>query len=314
MGSYHARVVAESKSATLSTLIDPAESTATHVADTFGAAWRASIDDDLRVDAVIVAAATEAHYRLAREVIDRGIPVLVEKPVTADLAQTRELVDLSAARGVPMMCGLLERFNPAVLTAMAIVENPLHVTGTRHSPYAKRIRTGVAWDLLVHDVDLALRLMGGEPLTVRGDVAHVHPESVAGAEDIAEATLAFTGSRLAHLSASRIGQRKVRNLSVYESDKLIEIDLLRRDVTVYHNVSETLEEGSVRGYRQQAVIEIPELVTNREPLAAQFERFVDLIEGRADADAERSGILTSHAAIDQVLTSAARAGEAASGQ
>jgi predicted dehydrogenase len=311
MGSHHARVVAESKVATLATLIDPARENGERVAALHGATWRPELDDSLEVDAVIVAAATEVHYELAREVVGRGIPLLVEKPVTADLAQTRDLVERSIASGVPLMCGLLERYNPAILTAAAMIENPLHIIGTRHSPYAKRIRTGVAWDLLVHDVDLALRLMGDAPSSTFGTVAYVHPDSLAGAEDIAEASLSFSGSRLAHLSASRIGQRKVRHLSVYEPNKLIEIDLLRRDVTVYRNVSETLEEGAIRGYRQQAVIEIPELVTNQEPLVTQFQRFVDLIEGRADADEERTGIMNSHAAIDRVLSSASRTGEAA---
>jgi hypothetical protein len=96
-----------------------------------------------------------------------------------------------------------------------------------------------------------------------------------------------------------VGQRKIRLLSIYELDKLVEVDLLRRDVTVYRHVSESADlEG--RGYRQQTVIEIPELLTSQEPLTTQFERFLDIIDGRVDAAEERATILPPHRVIDQV--------------
>lgn len=301
MGSNHARVIAQSPRAELAVLVDPREDVGRALADRFGARWMPELPELGDLDAVVVAAATEAHYDLALRVLAADVPLLVEKPVADSLQRTAEIVDLAHSRDVPLMCGLLERYNPAVLTARNLIDNPYHVTAVRHSPYAPRIKTGVAWDLLVHDVDLAITLIGAPPVDVDARLGFYHPSSLHDAEDVAEALLTFGHGALAHTSASRIGQRKIRQVSVYQQNCLIEIDLLRRDVTVYHHVSETaVDEG--RGYRQQTVIEIPELVTSQEPLTTQFGRFMDVIDGITDAAEERASILPPHAVIDQVIS------------
>ncbi|MEN0021667.1 MAG: Gfo/Idh/MocA family oxidoreductase [Microbacterium sp.] len=301
MGSYHARVVSTSGRAQLARIVDSRKSVGESVAHRFETTWAPELGDLSDIDAVIVAASTEAHDTLAREVLAAGKPLLVEKPVVNGFAATQEILALSEKAGVPILCGLLERYNPAVLTAKHFVDAPLHVTATRHSPYAPRIRTGVAWDLLIHDVDLAINVLGGTPVDVHGTVGYFHPDSVDGAEDVATASLGFGGGQLAQLSASRIGQRKDRTLLIHELDRLIEVDLLRRAVTVYRHVSGDADENG-RGYRQQTSIEIPEITNSREPLAAQFDHFVDILEGSADADAERRSILPSHAVIDALLS------------
>ncbi|WP_404431811.1 Gfo/Idh/MocA family oxidoreductase [Microbacterium lacus] len=302
MGSYHARVVASSSRAELARVIDAYQPVGENIAERYGARWSAELGDLDGIDAVIVAASTEAHYPLAKQVLDAGIPLLVEKPVVNDLTRSREIVERAEQLDVPILCGLLERFNPAVMTARHLIENPVHVTATRHSPYAPRIKTGVAWDLLIHDVDLAINILGARPVTTTGAIGYFHPDSVAGAEDVASATLGFDGGQVAQLSASRIGQKKDRTMTVHELDRLIEIDLLRRDVTVYrHGVIDPSDDDG-RGYRQHTSIEIPEITNAREPLAAQFDHFLDLINGSADAAAERRAILPSHAVIAELLS------------
>lgn len=304
MGSLHARVVAQHPDAELVTLVDPREDVGRGVAERFGTQWRPELAGVDGLDGVIVAAATEAHDGLARAVLESGTPLLVEKPVTDSLESTTELLELSAGAGVPMMCGLLERYNPAVLTARSILDSPVHVVGLRHSPYAPRIKTGVAWDLLVHDVDLAHQVLGGDVVQVEAVVGHFHPESRPDAEDVVQTLLRFSTGAVASVSASRLGQHKVRQLVIHELDRMIEVDLLRRDVTVYRHVSaEAREDG--RGYRQQTIIEIPELVTSREPLAAQLDRFLGLIDGTVDADLERASILPSHVVVDRAKKAAA---------
>ncbi|HWH25496.1 MAG TPA: Gfo/Idh/MocA family oxidoreductase [Pseudolysinimonas sp.] len=300
MGAHHARVINDSASAELAVLVDPREDVAGPIAAKFGATWTPELTELTDIDAVVVAAATEAHHDLAMSIIDQQKPLLIEKPVADSLLKTERILDAAEKVDLPFMCGLLERFNPAILTARAMDLHPFHVTATRHSPYASRIRTGVAWDLLVHDVDLAGILMGGEPTGVSAQLGFVHPESLPSAEDVAEVVLTYGDSRLAQISASRVGQRKVREFIVYEHDRMIEIDLLRRGVTIYRHISENSADGEGRGYKQQTVIEIPEMVSSREPLTAQFEHFVALIEGRADATAERASILPSHRIIERV--------------
>ncbi|MEV4410526.1 Gfo/Idh/MocA family oxidoreductase [Catellatospora sp. NPDC049609] len=305
MGSLHARVIAQSDRAELVRIIEPREAAGRDIADRFGAAWTPELDLS-DVDAVVVAAPTELHHGLAEQVLNEDKALLIEKPVCSSLADTEAIVGLSEKRGVPLLCGLLERFNPAVVTALALVDKPVHLTAARHSPYAPRIRTGVAWDLLVHDVDLAIQAFGGqEPTAVRGTLGQFHPSSVPGAEDIAETVFTFGGGGMANVSASRIGQRKVRTLVISEVDRLIEADLIRRDVTIYRHVSLDAATPDGRGYRQQSIIEVPELATNREPLAAQLDHFLDILSGAADADLERRRLLPAHRVVSRVIEDSA---------
>jgi predicted dehydrogenase len=303
MGSLHARVLSQSERCELTRVVDPREDVGRAVADRYGVEWRPEVGDLSDVDAVVLASATETHHKLAVDVLDQGRPLLVEKPVCAELGATEEVLDTAAAKGVPIMCGLVERYNPAVMTALELLDTPVHISAVRHSPYARRIRTGVGWDLLVHDVDIAIRCFGGaEPTSVSAGIGNFHPSSVHGAEDVVDAVLGFGSGAIATVSASRVGQRKVRQLVIYELDRLIEVDLLRRDVTIYRHVSQDAATPDGRGYRQQTVIEIPELITAREPLATQLDRFLDLLDGRVDADEERRSILPSHRAVAQALS------------
>ncbi|MEH0974165.1 Gfo/Idh/MocA family oxidoreductase [Micromonospora sp. CPCC 205546] len=302
MGSLHARVIAQSDRAELARVIEPRRSVGQQIAERYGAGWAPDADDLSDVDAVVIAAPTEFHHGLAGQVLAAEKPLLIEKPVCGSLAETEEIVAASEKRGVPLLCGLLERFNPAVLTALALVDRPVHLTATRHSPYAPRIRTGVAWDLLIHDVDLAIQAFGGEePAAVRGTFGHFHPDSLTEAEDVAETVLSFGNGALANVSASRIGQRKVRTLVISEVDRLVEADLIRKHVTIYRHVSSDAATPDGRGYRQQTIIEVPELLTNREPLAAQLDHFVDIVAGTADADAERQRILPAHRVVGRLF-------------
>lgn len=297
MGALHARVAATSAQTELGCVIDPDESAGRALAARYSAAWAPDITGLHGCAAVIVATPTELHREVATCVLELGLPLLLEKPLADRLADSEAIVELSAARDVPLMCGLLERFNPGVLTARQAVTEPLALSAVRHSPYVSRIRTGVTSDLLLHDVDIALRVMGGYPSEVVGVTATAHPESAS--EDTADALLRFPGGAVANLSASRMSQRKIRSLAITEHDRLIEVDLIRNAVTIFrHVLGENTEDGL--GYRQQTVIDIPHLVSMREPLAAQLDLFVDIVRGRSDADEERATLLAAHRVIEQV--------------
>ena len=227
--------------------------------------------------------------------------------MSENLDDTVLVLDEAGRRDVPIVCGLLERFNPAVMTMHEIVEAPVHLNVLRHSPHTPRIATGVAFDLAVHDIDLALRLGDQMPDTVSAHLARCHPTSPEGSEDIAEITLGFPDGMIAAISSSRVSQRKLRMLYVSELERLIEVDLLRRDITVYHHVTSDYIAGRSTGYRQQTVIDIPAILDAREPLAAQLDHFVAL--------ASRHGATTTpsaarscrrHQVLQQVLVAAGR--------
>ncbi len=300
MGSLHSRVIAQNDRTELAWVADPARDQGEAVAKRFGTKWLPEPDLS-SVDAVVVAAPTQFHHGAALPIIESGTPLLLEKPLADDIGHSRELVDLARAKGAVLMCGLLERFNPAVRTAMEIAREPIHAASLRHSPYAGRIRTGVAGDLLIHDVDLMIRLLG-QSVSVSGHCGYFVDRSPAGSEDIAELAIQFESGRLATVSASRVAQRKVRTWTITESGRSIEIDLLRQDITVYRHVqSSTFDEDA--GYSQQTIIDIPVVRHLGEPLQLQLTHFLGLIDGTADPAAELDALLPAHEVIAEFLNS-----------
>ncbi|MEU3274054.1 Gfo/Idh/MocA family oxidoreductase [Saccharomonospora sp. NPDC006951] len=305
MGAQHARIISTHERTLLTRVVDPRESSGKWLADRHGCEWHPAIGTLSDVDAVVLASPTGTHHNQAIDVLSSGKPLLVEKPLSNNFAACLEITEAARRHDVVLMCSLVERYNPAMLTARMIIEAPVHVLARRHGPYAPHIRTGVGWDLLVHDADLAIQLFNWQtPEKATASSGYFHPASAEGAEDVIEALLAFP-SGLAAISASRLGQKKVRALVISELDRTIEIDLLRRDVTIFRHLAHTASTPLARGYRQQTIIESPALITAREPLATQFDRFVALLEGRADPSAERQTILPAHRAVASVLESAA---------
>ena len=304
MGSLHARVVAQSRDAELVCVVDPDRSAGEALAERWGSKWVPELDSFRDIDGVIVASPTSSHVEWASRALDADTPLLVEKPISDDLLLTDALLAQAGARAVPMTCGLLERFNPALCTALEIVEEPVLVTTVRHSHHLARILTGVSYDLLIHDVDLVLRMTDQMPESVSGYFGFAHPGTMPGVEDIAEATLRFDDGMLAALSANRISQRKVRTVVVNELAQLVEVDLVRQDVTVYRHIAGEWLDGHGRGVRQQTVIDIPVVQNMREPLAEQLDHFIALANGQLDAAEELATLRAPHAVVAQVVDSA----------
>jgi predicted dehydrogenase len=300
MGALHARVVSQSMEAELACVIDPDAEAGEALAERWRSRWFPELDSFRGIDALIIASPTGSHVEWAMRALDEGKPVLVEKPIAEDLAEVDALIERARQLGVPMTCGLLERFNSALLTAVEIVDEPTHAVTVRHSPYLARIASGVAYDLLIHDVDFMLRLAGTMPADVTAHFSYAHPNSLPGSEDVIEASLQFDGM-LAALSASRISQRKLRSLVIYELERMIEVDLVRQDITVYRHVGADFLEDGGHGYRQQTVMDIPVVQNAREPLVSQLEHFVALASGEADAGEELDSLRAPHAVVAKIV-------------
>jgi predicted dehydrogenase len=226
--------------------------------------------------------------------LEAGRPLLVEKPFAPSLAQLDVLLGLAADRDVPVMCGFVERFNAAFRTAVSILDGPpVHLLAIRHSPPAPRIASSVVNDLMLHDLDVAQRLFGQTEAVLVGSACVRPPGSPW--NEIADCTTSFGDAGVATLSANRMGQRKVRLLSIHTATQLVEVDLLRQDVTQYRNVSqEMLLSGGGMGYRSSTEIELPFVRHTGEPLSLQFAHFLDLIAGVADHLEERRQIRPAH--------------------
>ncbi len=282
MGERHARVVAASQQATLARIIDPAPAVA-EVAARYGCEWVPELDLT-GVDAVIVAAPNPVHEDIAAEVLRAGLPVLVEKPLAANLDAATRTVELAAKLDVPLMCGFVDRFNPAWLTLRKVLAGrmPIHLTMVRHSPFQTRVLESVAWDLLIHLADHAITLCAAEPdLICSRRTMHASPVS----DDTADALVSW-GTSTGLLSAVRLGQRRMWTVTAHATDMTVWADLAGRRVIV-----------SCNGATEEAP------VAAREPLAVQLDHFARLVRGRVCADAERESILPAHRLVDRVMRS-----------
>lgn len=312
MGTHHGRVAAESQRCELVAVTDPLERHGRALAERFGAKWTPEVETLANVDAVIVAASTGQHRKIALEVLAQSIPLFVEKPLCANLDESRQVVDLALRRDIPLMCGFIERYNPAVRKALSCVESPSALQMHRLSSYSPRMHAGVAWDLLVHDVDIALHLFEETaPAVVHAETGHNSKFASGAGEDAVEATLEFSGPRVATFSANRLSSQRVRRLVAHERDRAVVADLLNPSVTIYSK----RKLGDLRGRdpipfpssHHYGVIEHTKCYQHREPLAAQLDRFIDIVEGKVDARAESRSILPSHHTIASILDFAKQA-------
>ncbi len=290
MGARHARVVAASQRATLVRVIDPAQAGA-DVAAAYECEWSPELDLT-GVDAVIVAAPNPAHEDIATAVLEAGLPVLVEKPLAADLDAATRIVELAAKLDVPIMCGFVDRFNPAWLALRSALHGrmPIHLTMVRHSPFQTRVLESVAWDLLIHLADHAIELCGGEPALICSRLTtHASPVS----DDTADVLVSW-GSSTGLLSAVRLGQRRMWTVTAHAADMTVFADLVQRRVTVS---------------RDGATQDVP--VADREPLAMQLDHFADLANCWAGIQScmtrgmalERESILPAHRLVDRAMRS-----------
>ena len=295
MGANHARVISESDSADLAVIIDTDCERVRPLAERLGCAFSEDLDAAASCDAAVIATPTAFHEGAARVLLELGKPILVEKPVTADLETSRALVACAERRGVPLMCGFVERYNPVVATMRSLLdEEPVHIVGLRHSPATLRSTLSVVFDLLIHEIDLALGYMGGAvPSRVCGATSTAGRAPIL---EVADCLLHFPSGAIATLSASRASQRKVRSQFVATPSALYEVDLLRQDLTVYRHRDhkQGVGIGQAAGYRAETVVDIPFVRHTGEPLALQFRHFLDLVNGRGDACQERNSILPAH--------------------
>jgi predicted dehydrogenase len=294
MARNHARVLCESASTRLDVVVDIDSERAQKLAGDFGCRWATTVCDE-QVDAAIIATPPQTHAAIAIGLLDRGIPVLVEKPMAPRLADVDAMLAAAARTGTPMTCGFVERFNAAVRTALDLMdEDPIHLVAVRHSPGNPKATASVVADLLVHDMDLAM-LFGPKGTDV-GASGSMWRSPVTGLDEIADVVVRFGDQMIANLSASRNGQRKVRSLAVTTSRKLFEVDLLRQDLTVYEHIDYPETAGG--SYRAKTTIDIPFVRTAGEPLVLQLDHFVALVRGEADGEAESATLRPAHAALE----------------
>jgi predicted dehydrogenase len=194
------------------------------------------------VDAVSVVTPTVHHHSVASAFLKAGVPTLVEKPVCRTLAEADELIELAEAAGVPLQVGHIERFNPAFEELVRRPIRPKFVEAERHGPFTGRsIDIGAVLDLMIHDLDLLLALVGSPVARV----AAVGAAVFGGHEDMVNARLEFENGCVAHVTASRITRQPKRRLRVWAPEGYAGIDFVTRKLTLVQQ-SEELRKYGIR--------------------------------------------------------------------
>jgi len=295
MGANHARIADQHRSVELVAIVDPSPERVDPLVARYGTATFSTLDECLgSFDAAIIATPTEHHHEVGLRLIEHGIHVLIEKPIASTIEEATDLIEAAAKSGSTLTVGHVERFNPAVLELDSIITDPVHITATRISPFAARVTTGVVLDLMVHDLDIVAQLAGGSITRVQASASSTRSDS----EDLATALLEFDNGVTATLTASRIGQQKIREITITQPNSFVTVDLLRQDITISRvDHSEYLSTEGAR-YRQTGVIEIPFLEHRGEPLALELDEFVAAI---AESRTPRVTGADGRAALDLAL-------------
>lgn len=237
----------------------------------------ALLDD---VDAVSIVVPTPAHHAVAMQALARGKHLLIEKPITVTLEEADELLALAERKGVLVQIGHVERFNRAIRAAQPHVDRPLFIDSDRLAPFSPRgSDVAVVLDLMIHDIDLVLTLIGGGVRDVTAAGVGVLTPSI----DIANARVTFDTGAVATITASRVSKERTRKLRIFQRNGYLSLDLgagtgelyrLRGDVDL---ASLTKQAQPLEAFVERIPLEAPE----GEPLKLELESFAEALRGRA---------------------------------
>ncbi len=287
-GENHARVYHQLPQAELVAVADVDGVRAREVASRFDTRAVTDYHDLIgQVEAASIVVPTALHHQVAREFLEAGVAVLLEKPMTRTLREADDLVALAAQRGVPLQVGHIERFNP-VIRAMAELDiTPKFIECHRLSPLSLRIQdVGVVLDLMIHDLDVILQLVQAPIRKVDAVAVAVMGEH----EDIANARIVFQTGCVANVTASRVALKKMRKIRVFSPDSYISLDydqkrgeiyktspLLRRiRLPVEGMEAETI--ADLRNFKFGDLLTIKQMeMDDAEPLRFELESFLEAV-------------------------------------
>jgi len=283
-GRNHARVYKEleqqGEAVHLLGVVDPDTTRADAVAREFGCKAFGSVQQMLtthsEVQAASVAVPTVHHLAVARDLMNAGVDVLIEKPLAATLAEGEELVALAAQRKRIAQAGHLERFNPAVRATLPLLTQPMFFEVHRLSVFTPRsLDVDVVLDLMIHDLDIVLTFARSPVKEVRA----VGLPILSGKVDIANVRLELASGCIANFTASRVSTERVRKLRFFQPRQYISLDYGRQEVLVFTVGADGVATGKPSANPHIGVTKIP--VASEEPLHAELKSFLRAVRERS---------------------------------
>jgi predicted dehydrogenase len=282
LGFHHTRILRDVPGAQLAGFHDASRERSEKVSAELGVKSFHSLDELLdNVQAVSVAVPTPSHYVVAAPALERGLHVLVEKPIAATLEEADALLAIAKRTGAVVQTGHVERFNRAVRAALPYVDAPRFIESDRLAPFNPRgSDVAVVLDLMIHDIDLVRTFVGGHIAEVSAVGVPVLTPFV----DIANARLSFKAGAVANITASRVSRERMRKLRIFQQSGYLSLDLaagtgefyrLRQDVDLGALVRDAQGAQALETFVERIALEAPE----GEPLRLELEAFVQGVMG-----------------------------------
>lgn len=266
LGRLHARILTEIPEATVVGFVEPNDAVATEVASSLNVKRFESVDELAReIECAVVATPTTTHFPIAKQLIEAGCDVMVEKPITSSVDEAQRLIDRAAAKNRVLQVGHVERYNPAIQAIAGLVRGTRYFEAERLGVFVPRsLDIDVLLDLMIHDLNLVLSLFGEEVVEIRA----VGVPVLTGKVDITNVRLALANGTVANLTASRVSQERIRKQRFFGGDAYYSVDT---------------KEQEVKGYRLAGGSIVPANVTvkKKEPLRAELEAFLECVRDRS---------------------------------
>jgi len=237
-------------------------------------------------DVVSICTPATAHHDMALEAFSRGVHVLVEKPIAASSDEAKRMIESAASAGCVLQVGHIERFNGAFEAAAGLVDGPRFIESHRLGTFTPRgTDVSVVVDLMIHDIDLVLSLLHGDPLVeLRASGAGV----LTGSADIVNARLEFAGGCVANLTASRISREPLRKIRFFQENLYVSVDLRGKTVDAFRR-ADGIDVGRIGGDPTAFIRPVDVTIDTGEPLAKEIHSFLAAVETvRQEAEKEEN--------------------------
>ncbi len=245
LGKLHTKMFKEIENCNLVGINDSNSGQVKVVGEEFGVNVFESLNDLLnKVEAVSIAATTSAHYDLAKICLNAGKHIFIEKPITATITQAEEIVELADSLNLKIQVGHIERFNPALVSMEKYINDPKFIQTDRLAQFNPRgTDVAVVLDLMIHDIDIILSLIKSKVENIEASGVAVVSDNL----DIANARILFENGAVANVTASRISQKKMRKMRIFQRDGYIALDFVTGVSEVYSllPVDQKVKEGFI---------------------------------------------------------------------
>jgi len=287
-GRNHARVYSDLQrnpapglSVELAGIVDVDKERAAALASEFGAKAYASIDELVqwgKIQAASVAVPTVAHLKVAQQLMEGGVDVLIEKPLASNMIEADELTRIAGRTHRIVQVGHLERFNPAVRAVLPLMTHPMFFEVHRLSIFTPRsLDVDVVLDLMIHDLDVVLSLVNSPVKEIRAVGLPVLTNKV----DIANVRLEFHSGCVANFTASRVSTERVRKLRFFQPHEYVSIDYSRRDVFKLSVQPANASADPETGFAMPDIVPSKPEVIDEEPLRAELRSFLEAVRDRS---------------------------------